>query len=80
MYELYCDHKTYHMHLPLTARSIASAIKETMSYADAAAMRKHDNLYRLFGPEGFVVAISVLGGRVKVHPDVTIPKEHWDYR
>jgi hypothetical protein len=51
-----------------------------MSYANAAAMHKHDNLYRLFGPEGFMVAISVLSGRVKVHPDVTIPKEHWDYR
>ena len=77
MYELYCDHKSYHMQVPLVARSIPEAIKETMSYATAAAALGHDNLYRLFGPEGFVVAISVLAGKVKVHPDVAIPKEHW---
>lgn len=72
MYRVYNDHKGCHVSFPLTDNP-----SEGYELARAAASMRHDAFYRVFGPDGFVTAWSVLGGKVTEHRDVTIPAAHW---
>lgn len=56
------------------------ALDDVRGMADAAAKLGHDAFYRLFGPEGFVLAFSVLGGVVKHWTEPTFPMAHWEKR
>lgn len=57
--------------------TLAQALDDTRGMADSAAKLGHDAFYRLFGPEGFVIAFSVLGGMVKHWTEPTFPAAHW---
>lgn len=71
MLMVYNDHKRAHT----TMRVLSEQDAKDLAYA--AASHGHDAFYRVFGPQGFITAWSVLNGQVKEHRDVTIPLEHW---
>lgn len=77
MFQIYRDHHSSHMTLPMTSRP---EMARELAEADAAIFR--DSLYRVFevlpsGDYQFVTAWSVLKGKVREHRAVTIPAAHW---
>ena len=71
-YTIYNQHRGCSIKHPTT-----TDLDEARRLAESAAQLGYDGLYRVFGPEGFVTAWSVLDGVVTEHKDVTIPERHW---
>lgn len=71
--EVYDQHKGSSIKLPNfdNIEQVENFVKVASESSDM------DHFYRIFGPEGFIVAYSVIGGKVRKHESVTIPREHW---
>ena len=76
MYTWYSNHKGGNVFYTIGS-DLDIALADTRGMADASAKRGVDALYRLFGPAGFVVSFSVLGGVVRELNSPTIPDGHW---
>jgi hypothetical protein len=77
-YRIYNHHKKNSVSWLFEASNDLDASRYALAHAESAGRLGYDGLYRVFeSDEGFKVAYSVLGGKVKAHYDVTIPEEHW---
>jgi len=77
-YEVLQQHKGSNVHvMNLHVPQERDAVIGTFDLAEEAAKLGHDSFYRVFGPKGFVVAYSVLNGRVMIWDDVTFPNVHF---
>ena len=76
MYTWYSQHKGSNISYDV-GTDLTTALHQTRNMAEASARMGVDAFYRLFGPKGFVVAFSVLDGKVTEWTDVTFPKEHF---
>ena len=76
-YKLVQQHQGANIHMEAGFGDRESALRDAKGMAESAAKLGHDAFYRLFGPEGFIVAYSVLNGVVRERTEVTFPAEHW---
>ena len=76
-YTWFSQHKGSNVSYDIGTNDLGEALRDTRGMAEAAAMLGYDAFYRLFGPNGFVTAFSVLDGKVTEWKDVTFPKEHF---
>jgi len=68
----------YRVHQGYTGKMLpVDTLGEARDLAACFAQARIDGLLRVFGPEGFVTAYSVLDGDWVEHPNVTIPSAHW---
>lgn len=78
MFTIYSVHKTWNCTITRTALRAS----EGEEFAKACAESGTDRLIRVFKNEGitgemFVMAWSVLGGKVTPHSSASIPAGHW---
>ena len=77
MYTWQSAHAGANIQYRMNVTELDDALELTRELAELSAKAGRDALYRLFGPQGFVTAFSVLGGKVSEHASVTIPNAHW---